>query len=140
MGEFKTKRGGRRVMKKAANSPEPSGPACGHGGCETACKVRYVGPTSQLRDHHILHAAKGVTNIWTAAVVTGFALVLTGAIAFNAAQAATDKRMNDGQQKVKQDLGREIGRLNERVNAMNATLERLVQKCAPVELPPESEE
>lgn len=51
------------------------------------CKVRFVGPTSSMRDHHIMHAARGVTNVWTAAIVAGLAVVLTGAIAYTAVEA-----------------------------------------------------
>ena len=130
MGVIKQKRAGRRTVA-AANSPEPSGPMCGHGGCEAECKVRYVGPTSHIRDHHIVHAAKGVTHIWSAAIVTGFALVLTGAIALTAVQASTDAKMGVGQLSVKQDLGREIRMLNAKLDVMNATVQELSRTCAP---------
>lgn len=130
MGEIKQKRASRRVIK-AANSPEPSGSMCGHGGCEAECKVRYVGPTSHMRDHHIVHAAKGVTHIWSAAIVTGFALVLTGAIALTAAQASTDAKLGVSQSGVKQDLGREIRQLNAKLDAMSAAVQELSRTCAP---------
>lgn len=63
---------------------------CGHDGCEGTCRVRYVGAVSHIRDHHVLHAARGVGHVWTAAVVTGLAVVLTGAFAYTAAQARTN--------------------------------------------------
>ena len=81
--------------KKAGNSPTPSGPIggapCGHDGCERFCKVRYVGPTSSLHNHHIIHAARGASQVWTAAIVAGLAVVLTGAIAYSAVQAAEEQ-------------------------------------------------
>jgi len=93
MVEAKTKRTVRRV-KKAAHSPIPTGPigglggsTCGHSGCDSACRVRYVGPVTNIRDHHIIHAARGVAHVWTAAIVAGLAVVLTGAIAYTAVQA-----------------------------------------------------
>ena len=61
--------------------------ACGHGSCGTNCKVRYVGPTSSMRDHHILHAARGVTHMWSAAVISGLAVVVTGVFIYSSAQA-----------------------------------------------------
>lgn len=93
MVEAKTKKVTSRSRRKAANSPVPSGPIhemggpCGHSGCRATCKVRFVGPTSSMRDHHIMHAARGVTNVWTAAIVAGLAVVLTGAIAYTAVEA-----------------------------------------------------
>lgn len=80
----------RRTTKKAASTPIPCGPGqtCGHESCgPDGCRVRYVGPVSHLRDHYAWHAARGSEHIWAAAVTTGLALVLTGAIAFTAAQA-----------------------------------------------------
>ncbi|MBP6944426.1 hypothetical protein KBD61_03220 [Patescibacteria group bacterium] len=63
---------------------------CGHDSCSpSACNVRYVGPVSHMRDHHALHAARGVTHVWTAAIVSGLAVVLTGVLAYSAAQAQT---------------------------------------------------
>jgi hypothetical protein len=103
MDDIKSKKNVRRRVSKAAHSPVPIGPIgglgedesqeapCGHTGCSRMCNVRYVGPTSHLRDHHILHAARGVSHIWSAAIITGFAIVLTGAIAFQAVQASTDQ-------------------------------------------------
>ncbi len=139
MGVIKQKRVGRR-MASAANSPEPSGPMCGHGDCGADCKVRYVGPTSHMRDHHIIHAAKGVAHVWSAAIVTGFALVLTGAIALTAAQASTDAKLSVSQSGVKQDLGREIRQLNAKLDAMNATVQKLSRTCAPTADSDSSEE
>lgn len=68
----------------AGNSPAPLGVAlqastCGHSGCEgDACHVHYVGPTSHLRDHYMVHAARGASHVWPAAIVSGLAILLTG--------------------------------------------------------------
>lgn len=65
------------------------GSTCGHSSCGRTCNVRYVGAVSHIRDHHAMHAARGVAHIWTASIVTGFAIVLTGVIALNSVQAET---------------------------------------------------
>src|SRR3989344_2830556 len=65
MANTKAKKSGR----KAANTPAPCGPGstCGHSGCEGGtCSARYV---------------------WTAAIVAGLAVVLTGTVAYTSAQA-----------------------------------------------------
>lgn len=91
MSEPKMKRPVARKSAKAGNAPEPTGPmmnsSCGHSSCGMTCKVRYVGNTSHMRDHFIMHAARGATHIWSASVVTGLAIVLTGTIAYSAVQA-----------------------------------------------------
>jgi len=83
-----------RTRAKTANSPEPvqfNEPSisalCGHSHCQDRCRVRYIGPTSHIRDHHILHTARGVAHVWTAAIIAGLAIVITGAIAFSAVNA-----------------------------------------------------
>ncbi len=77
--------------KKAGSSPIPAGPTggstCGHSGCKATCRVRYCGPTSPMHNHYIVHAARGVAHVWTAAIVSGLAVVLTAAIAFTAVNA-----------------------------------------------------
>lgn len=88
----KTKRGVRRNSVRVAASAEPedvaqAGNTCGHGGCASACRVRYVGQTSHLRDHYALHAARGMTHIWSATIITGLAVVLTGVIGYSVVQA-----------------------------------------------------
>lgn len=92
MGTPKTKTTSRRSPSKAS-AAIPVGPVggstCGHDGCERACRVRYAGPTSPIHNEHIIHAARGASQVWTAAIVAGFAVVLTGAIAFSAVQAET---------------------------------------------------
>lgn len=77
----------------SSSAPEGLGSfsVCGHSGCNRSCNVRYVGPVSHIRDHHVLHAARGVTHVWSAAVVSGLAVVLTGAIAYSGVEARTAK-------------------------------------------------
>lgn len=91
-----TTRKRRTRSRKSASSPIPSGPGmCGHDNdvCgPDGCGVRYVGPVSHMRDHHAMHAARGSAHIWAAAVTTGLALVLTGAIAYNAVEAKQVQR------------------------------------------------
>lgn len=124
MAEAKTKRNPARA-KKAASSPIPTGPTggaiasggstCGHSGCDTSCKVRYVGPVSNIRDHHIVHAARGVAHVWTAAIVAGLAVVLTGAIAYTAVQAESPNGSNGS-------VLRELARINARLNVIEQTI------------------
>lgn len=101
MPTAKTKRktSTRKRMTRAkadASSPIPCGPgqSCGHEGTcgPDGCNVRYVGPVSHMRDHHAMHAARGSAHIWAAAVTTGLALVLTGAIAYNVVEAKQVER------------------------------------------------
>lgn len=85
----------RSVAMEDASSPAPTdiGPVCGHDSMSCSggtCGVRYVGPTTHIRDHHAVHAARGVSHVWTAAIVSGFAVVLTGAIAFTAVNAQVE--------------------------------------------------
>lgn len=95
--EEKTKKGSsHRTGKGAGHSPIPKGPGsypvCGHSGCGAQCQVRYVGLTSHIRDHHALHAARGITHIWAAAIVTGLAVVLTGVVAYSSVSAKSSDR------------------------------------------------
>jgi hypothetical protein len=99
------------------------------------CNVRYVGPTSHLRDHHILHAARGVSHIWSAAIITGFAIVLTGAIAFQAVQASTDQRMEDAQAKVRQDVGRDLKRVSQKIDILQEMMKHLQEQCGKSTVP-----
>jgi hypothetical protein len=96
--------------RKAGNSPIPSGPVCGHSGCGGNCNVRYAGATTHVRDHYIHQAAQGVKHVWMAAVVAGFAVVVTGSIAYTAAQAETAPRVKN---------------LNEAVTAIYRKLDRI---------------
>lgn len=108
----KTKKTSRR---KAANSPMPAGPVCGHSGCGGSCNVRYAGATTHVRDHYIHQAAQGMKHVWTAAIVAGFAVVVTGSIAYTAAQAETAPRVKN---------------LNEAVAAIYRKLDKIEQLIA----------
>ena len=129
MEATKTKRTVRRTTK-TMSSPVPSGPVggavigggttCGHSGCETACRVRYVGPVSSIRDHHIIHAARGVAHVWSAAIVAGLAIVLTGAIAYTAVQADSDVAHQTEQISLQRQLsqvGARLDRIERTVNS-----------------------
>ena len=111
--------------RSAGNSPLPSGPIhaadcgpCGHSGCATACRVRYVGPTSHSREHQIITAARGVTHVWPAAIAAGLAVVLTGAIAYTAVEAHTEAVKNSDLSRVE----RELSKMNTRMNALEQRL------------------
>lgn len=124
----------RRSVSAAASSSaeggappvEPIGSSvCGHSGCQRTCNVRYVGPVSHIRDHHALHAAQGVSHIWSASIITGFAIVLTGAIAFQTVQAKTDRETAAG----KQALQSENAQLVERLNRLEALMLETRRAC-----------
>lgn len=121
---------------KAANAPEPTGPVggstpeeatepmasmCGHSGCSGgACNVHYVGPTSHLRDHHIVHAARGISHVWSAAIITGLAVVITGAIAFNSVQAETKPMPSSAS---------DLKVISQRLDRIEGALKILGEKC-----------
>lgn len=114
-----------RLSMAAASSPTPgsmgASSKCGHDGCgSSGCSVRYVGPVSHLRDHHALHAANGVAHVWTAAVVSGLAVVLTGVIAYNA-QAATPRRPAPP--------SADTRLLMERLDRMERAMHEMAQSC-----------
>jgi len=116
-----------RLSMAAASSPTPgsmgASSTCGHDGCGgSGCSVRYVGPVSHLRDHHALHAAHGVAHVWTAAVVSGLAVVLTGVIAYNA-QAATPRRPAAAAPSADTRL------LMERLDRMERAMREMAQSC-----------
>jgi hypothetical protein len=85
--------------------------------------VRYVGPTSHLHDHHIIHAARGVAHVWTAAIVAGLAVVLTGAIAYTAveAQSASSTQSGGGNS--------ELSEIRMKLNNVEAMVKKLLNQC-----------
>lgn len=120
-----------RTKKSAGNSPAPStmgAATCGHDGhCMGAmCNVRYVGPTSQIADHHATHFAQASTHIWSAAVVTGLALVVTGTIAYQtvSAESTQTARALQKQNANRADIAQVIEQLNriERVSTETRNL------------------
>lgn len=129
MAVTKTKTTSART-RKAIASPVPEGPvggmgmmedpACGHSNCGRACNVRHVGPTSPIRDHHIAHIARGVSNVWTASIVAGLAVVLTGAIAYSAVQAAPVERSSS-----QASTSAGFAKLNTRLDDLNSRLDDL---------------
>lgn len=128
MAQTKTKRSSR--TRKAGHSPIPQGPGssgavCGHSGCGVNCRVRYCGPTSHPRDHHIQMAAHGTKHIWAASIVAGLAVVLTGSIAFSGAQAESATRVTTLQQAVSVLSGR----LDAIDRKLNQILERLPERA-----------
>lgn len=129
MAELSSKKPVRRPVRKAANSPVPpplsSGPTCGHDGCGTACSVRYVGPTSHMRDHHIVHTARGISQVWTAAIVAGLAVVLTGAVAWSAVDAQQKTTTDPGLAAVRTS----VDMLGKRMDRMEDLLKQLVSQC-----------
>ncbi len=64
----------------------PMSSTCGHSGCSSRCEVRYVGPTSPISAHHALHASRGIAHVWSASIISGLAVVLTGVIAYSSIQ------------------------------------------------------
>ena len=113
-------------MAKAA---EPSYPACGHSACGEDCKVRYVGPVSHVRDHHILHAARGMTHVWPAAIVAGLAVVLTGTLAFTAAQARTEAQIDAASKSLRAGLGRDVNEMVLQIEELKKQLTEMSASC-----------
>lgn len=122
----KTSPGKRTPSRKAGHSPMP-GSTCGHSGCEASCKVRYCGPTSHPMSHHAASAAFGVKQVWAASVIAGLAVVLTGFIAFSSAQAHEQQQADARSQIVRGDILRELNRINERLQTLEASVQALQQ-------------
>jgi hypothetical protein len=73
-----------------------------------------------MRDHHAVVAANGVQHVWTAAIVAGLAVVLTGAIAYSAVQAQTP--LNDVSSAV----------INQRLDRIEQAIRQVQTQCAGV--------
>lgn len=110
----------KKSPRKAGHSPMPKhvggGSPCGHSGCKLSCAVRYCGPTSHLYHHHAYTAARGVENIWLATIVAGLALLVTGVIAFQAAQASAEGERTARDQEMRGELIREIRSMKDQLN------------------------
>jgi len=108
--------------RKAANSPAPTVGACGHSHCGDMCRVRYIGPVSHIRDHHIMHVARGVSHIWTAVIIAGLAVVLTGAVAYTAANASSEERDDLRSTKSTELIVEQMQRLSDRMSVLEEQL------------------
>jgi hypothetical protein len=116
-----------RQRVKAGNSPSPNsiskcGP-CGHSECSDNCRVRHIGPTSHIRDHHVLHAARGVAHIWSAVIIAGFAVVLTGAISYHVANAENQKTEQNYRENSTEQIINKIESLERRLDVMESDIE-----------------
>ncbi len=109
-----------------AMDPKSMFNSCGHDNCSSnGCNVRYVGPVSHMRDHHALHAARGVAHVWTAAIVSGLAVVLTGVLAYSAAQARTVT--------APAQPSAEMRMVMQRMERLEMMMKEVGQRCAPSE-------
>lgn len=125
MEEPKSKKNTRRAPK-AGNAPIPHGVStCGHSGCQEACAVRFVGPVTNVRDHHIVHAARGASQVWMASIAAGLAVVLTGAIAYTSVRAQSDVSDAGNSAILKQ-----LSLLNRRLNTIEDTLRKHVNETS----------
>ena len=104
---------------------ESVGSNCGHEGCAQSprCNVRYVGPMSSVHAHHALHAARGVGHIWAASIITGFAVVVTGVIAFQSADAKSSGQVGVTQSAQMMQLNQRLDRLEQMVLATKMACE-----------------
>jgi hypothetical protein len=135
----------KRVIKKrtkAGNSPSPStkskcGP-CGHSHCDDRCRVRYIGPTTHVRDHHILHAARGISHIWPAVIIAGLAIVLTGAIAYHTANAQNQQIDQALSQNSTEQILNKLDSLETRINVMERDIEGLFRAQSKTTATPDS--
>ena len=133
----------RKRMKKLAGmggaaTPIPTGPGngpvCGHSKCGETCNVRYLGPVSYIRDHHAYHAARGASHIWAATIITGFAIVLTGILAFSSVQAQTQQQQAAAQRQVasKADVMQLMNRIDQLDREISDLKNTLPQNVEPV--------
>ncbi|MDF1497320.1 MAG: hypothetical protein P1P90_04635 [Patescibacteria group bacterium] len=118
-----------RKRTKAGNSPSPSakskcGP-CGHSHCDDKCRVRYIGPTTHVRDHHILHAARGISHIWPAVIIAGLAIVLTGAISYQTVNAQNKQIDRELSQNSTEQILNKLDSLETRIDVMERDIEGL---------------
>lgn len=117
--------------KKAANSPAPTtGGVCGHSHCGDTCKVRYIGPVTSIRDHHIMHVARGISHIWTAVIIAGLAAVLTGAVAYSSVNASNQQKDDLRSANSTGLILEQIQRLDDRLNALESEVKVSTAKTA----------
>jgi hypothetical protein len=103
---------------------------CGHEGCDDACNVRYVGAVSQITDHHIVKASHATSHIWAAAVISGLAVVLTGAVAYTSVQAESSESL--AAQQATYATQQDINVLLDRIVQLQDTIEQTKQACSPI--------
>lgn len=72
-----------------------------------------------------MHAARGVGHIWAASIITGFAVVLTGVVAFQSAQAKTTQETAA----VRQGTQTELRQVLDRLTRMERLVEETRQAC-----------
>ncbi len=123
-----------RQRVKAGNSPSPNsiskcGP-CGHSECGDNCRVRHIGPTSHIRDHHVLHASRGVAHIWSAVIIAGFAIVVTGAISYHVANAENQKTDQVYRQHSTEQIIQKLDSLERRLDVMESDIEGMFRASA----------
>lgn len=114
----------KRVVRKRTKSANTASP-CGHSYCSDQCRVRYIGPTTHIRDHHILHAARGISHVWPAVIIAGLAVVLTGTIAYHAANAQNQETEKQLVENSTEQILNKIERLENRIDAMERDMEGL---------------
>lgn len=108
-----------------SSTPAQVSAVCGHSACDTNCNVHYVGPTSSLADHHVHNAARAGNHVWAAAIVSGLAVVLTGAVAYSSVQAgSTSTAMAPVATQIDMD------RMVERLSAIEIQLRDVQTACA----------
>lgn len=135
----------RRTVSRRAAALEPTsdetsaapggmssaGADCGHAGsgCNGGvCQVHYVGPTSQISDHHTMRAAHASSHIWAAAIVSGLAVVLTGVVAYSSVEASSTQQ----EAYVEETNRTDMDAMFERINSLEATIQSMKESCAAV--------
>lgn len=78
-----------------------------------------------MRDHHIAHVARGMSHIWASAIIAGLAVVLTGALAFSAAQAQTELKIEDENFATKQSILMELRKMSKEVASLKGQVDHL---------------
>jgi hypothetical protein len=114
-----------RTAESTSPTPEMMEEAvCGHSSCGSSCRVHYAGPTSSIADHHAYHAAHAHNHVWAAAIISGLAVVLTGAIAYSSVEAKTTRDASMAQLTVDTQLTQVMQRLDQleiKLNEVKAT-------------------
>ena len=107
-------------------TPEQAAAVCGHSNCGSSCAVHYVGPTTSIADHHAGHAARGANHVWAAAIISGLAVVLTGAVAYSSVEASAVSSTGETTVVVQS----QVDRLVERLNTLEVQLRDVRTACA----------